>query len=110
LTENRRRRGPGGMSNIIEVQWWENGLLKYVKAKPKATSRGNLRVDMGGRILVFKTLIEPCDVVEPQNGWVKVGRVTRFGEVVLGEGRSSREIEEERTMDSKPTLLIREVW
>ena len=99
------------MSSTIEVQWWENGFLKYVKAKLKATSRGNLRVDMGGRILVFKTLAEPCDVVEPQNGeWVKVGRVTRFKEIVLGEGRSSREIEEERAAGSKPTLLIREVW
>jgi len=91
----------------VEVQWWENGFLKYVRVKPRATVRGNLRIDFGGRILVFRTLAEPCDVIELQGGkWVKVGRVTKHREIILGPGESSSEIAEKRA----PFPLAGEAW
>ncbi|MEM3424629.1 MAG: hypothetical protein QXI42_02295 [Thermoproteota archaeon] len=84
-----------GEMNKVKVEWWEGGVLKYVEAKPKATQKGNLKIEALGKIMVFETLNHECDVVSPEGGkWVKIGRVTRFREIVLGDGMSSSEVEE----------------
>lgn len=72
-----------------KLEWQENGCWRYVSLEPKVSRNNNYFVKHNGEVYVFANLKEGQQVMKKVNGkWIQVGRITRAGEIYIGEGLS----------------------
>jgi len=81
----------------IRLEWKEGSFWKYVDCNIQSTRNNNLMAKSGGVPYVFRDLKEGTAVVKLQEGkWIRVGRVTKYQTIFLGEGLSYEEANDKR--------------
>jgi hypothetical protein len=88
----------------INVEWKEqDGVWKSVKAEAAPTRNNNLKISHAGTVLVFQNLKEGTHVLSPDGHgkWKTVGRVTRYGGVFLGDGKTHAETTQENFQNKR---------
>lgn len=81
----------------IRLEWKKGSFWKYLDCDVQSTRNNNFMAKSGGIPYIFKDLKEGTDVVKPVEGkWVKVGRITKYQTIFLGEGLSYEETNDKR--------------
>ena len=87
----------------ITVEWKEFDVWKQTKAEVVPTRNNNLKTNHAGTVLVFQNLKEGTHVLSPDGHgkWKTVGRVTRYGGIFLGLGKTHAEQTQENFANKK---------
>jgi hypothetical protein len=91
----------------VIIEWKDGNTWKQAQTEILHTRNNNCAAKHDGSILVFQSLKEGEKVLGPVNGkWVKAGRVTRTGQIFLGEGLSYSELCEQLFQGAKKEELM----